>query len=186
MVGGGYKRLAQISADKPTKACDQALKKIETAYRHAWQLYKNDPYPLTNVLVARILRLLRNNDPEEVKESLPELVELKAEAVRLAEQGKLNSPDDFWASVGRTDANLIGYLLDCVQPDSTALTEALFDGLVKDYGATWRRYGSARELNSVIDHYAFLNTVLRGVETHKNLSGFLGKTLLSLISMTES
>lgn len=186
MVGGGYKRLAQISSGKPTKACEQALKKMETAYRHAWRLADQDPYPLTNVLVARILRLLRTNDPDEIKGELPELIELKEEALRLAELQKLKSPDDFWASVGGTDANLTGCLLDYVHSDPTSLREELFEGLVRDYATTWRRYGSARELNSIIEHYAFLSTVLRGVENHKNLAGILGKTLLSLTSMTES
>jgi hypothetical protein len=185
MVGSGYKRLAQISGAKPTKACEQALKKMENAYKQAWKLAKENPYPLINALVAKVIRLLRTNDSEEIKNALPELTELTTQAIRLAEIEKLNAQDDFWASIGSTDANLIDYLVSYMQSGSKNFNEERFDELTSAYTMTWRRYGSAREFNSVIEHYAFLSATLKGIEPHKKLSSSLLKILSSLHSISE-
>ena len=185
MVGSGYKRLAQISSDKPSKACDQALKKMEIAYKHAWELAKDNPYPLTNYLTARVTRLLRAGDLEESANALPELLELTEQAARLAEIEQRNAPDDFWASIGGTDVNLIGYLLGYLQANSQDQTADKFDGLVDDYTVTWRRYGSARELYSVIEHYDFLAAVLKSAEPHRDLADSLAKILSALNSISQ-
>ena len=184
MVGSGYKRLAQISSHDPSDICNQALEKMETAYKHAWDLEKDNIYPLTNVLVAKVIRLLRANNPDEIKSALPGLADLVKEAAGLAKIG-MNASDDFWINIGGTDVTLINYLVDYIQSDPKELREELFDGLVKDYKRTWRRYGSARELNSVIEQYAFLAAVLKGIESHKDLTNVLLKILASLNSISE-
>ena len=60
------------------------------------------------------------------------------------------------------------------------LSEARASRLAGEYRATWRRYGSARELNSTIENYAFLSSVLKGLEARKDLSEFLVKITLAL------
>jgi hypothetical protein len=72
-----------------------------------------------------------------------------------------------------------------MEAGSEALSEERFDGLFEEYKSTWNRFGSARELNSVIEHYAFLAAVLKGIEPHQNLSGYLDKTLSLLRSIFE-
>lgn len=185
MVGSGYKRLAQISSGKAPKACDLALKEMEGAYDYARASSDDDPYPLTNALVAKVVRLLRSGNAEEIKTMLPALVELKDEATRLAEIEKSNSTDDFWASIATTDVNLVAHMLNYMKSPK-AIDEAQFDELANEYKETWVRYGSARELNSIIDHYAFLTTMLEESQEHKKLADCLSKVLLSLRSLAES
>jgi tetratricopeptide (TPR) repeat protein len=185
MVGSGYKRLACISAGRPSRACDLALEKMESAYRHAWDLAPHDPYPLANFLAAEITRLLRSNDPEGIKKSLPALSEGASMAARLAESARLDSPDDFWASIGATDASLTSTLVDYLRSGAKALEEERFDGLVSEYTRSWKRFGSARELNSVVEHYAFLTAVLKDASAHARLCGRLEKMLLTLSSLAE-
>jgi hypothetical protein len=185
MVGGGYKRLAQISSSKSPKACDMALKEMEAAYDCARASSEEDPYPLTNALVAKAIRLLRSGNPEEVKAALPALFKLKEEAARLAEIAKSKSQDDFWASIGTTDVDLVAHVLNYMK-NPKSLNEAQFDELSNEYKETWVRYGSARELNSIIDHYAFLTMMLEGSQEHKKLADDLSKVLLSLQSLAES
>ena len=185
MIGSGYKRLAQLSSCKSSKACNLALEKMESAYRRAWELAWDSTYPLTNVLTAKVTRLLRENDPDQIKKSLPELVELTAEAVKQAEIEKEKFPGDFWASIAVTDVNLIGTVVNYLQSGPKVLGEAWFDSLVREYITIWRRYGSIRELNSVIEHYAFLSAVLKGSRAHKRLTDPLTKivSLLNSISV---
>jgi hypothetical protein len=185
MVGGGYKRLAQLSSGKSSRACDLALKEMETAYDRAWESAKDDTYPLTNALVAKVIRILRSIDPEESRKKLPELIELKIEAARLAEAFKAKNQDDFWASISVTDVNLVAHLLDHIKAPSKKINEAHFDHLVEEYKETWSRYGSARELNSVIEQYAFLAAVLQGIESRKTLSDLVTKVLSLLNSIPE-
>jgi hypothetical protein len=59
---------------------------------------------LQNISNNPLLAAAAMDDPEERKNALPELVELAAWAVRLAEKEKTKSPDDFWAGVGSADA----------------------------------------------------------------------------------
>jgi CHAT domain-containing protein/pimeloyl-ACP methyl ester carboxylesterase len=185
MIGSGYKRLAQISSSKSSKTCDQALAKMESAYRQAWTLTWDNAYPLTNVLAAKVARLLRETEPDKLKNSLPELVELTTEAARLAEIEKQKYPADFWASIGVTDVNLISYIVNYMQAGPRALSEELFHGLLSDYIMTWRRYGSARELHSIIGHYSFLSAALSGIEKHKRLASFLTGIVSSLKIISE-
>ncbi|HET9587352.1 MAG TPA: CHAT domain-containing protein [Anaerolineales bacterium] len=186
MVGSGYKRLARISSENSPDVCDLALKNMESAYKQAWDLAATKtPYPLTNHLTAKIARLLRANDPDETQKAFPLLADLARESARLAELEKLHAPDDFWAGIGGTDANLVGHLVDYVQSGSNGFGEELLEDLIKDYTTIWRRYGSARELNSVIENYAFLAAVLKATERHKDLSDFLLRISSSLNSISE-
>jgi hypothetical protein len=185
MVGSGYKRLALISCDKSPEECERALQKMEEAYKKAWELAPHDPYPLTNYLAARVIRLLRAGDPEATKSALPVLGEHAAQAAKLADKQKISSPDDFWASVGSADASLISYLVDYLSSSPKDLREAFFDELASAYTTTWRRYGSARELNSVIEQYAFLSAILKGIRRHKKLASNLTKILSELEEIAE-
>ena len=185
MVGSGYKRLAQLASGRSSRACDLALKEMETAYDRAWESAKDDTYPLTNALVAKVIRILRSSDSEESRKKLPELIELQIEAARLAEAFKAKYQDDFWASISVTDVNLVAHLLDHIKAPSKKINEAHFDHLVEEYKETWMRFGSARELNSVIEQYAFLAAVLQGIEPRKTLSDLLTKVLSLLNSIPE-
>jgi CHAT domain-containing protein/pimeloyl-ACP methyl ester carboxylesterase len=185
MVGSGYKRLAHISCDKPSKVCDHALENMEAAYRQAWEPKGDKTYPLANLLVAQIARLLRANDSDGINQSLSNLVELTEKAARLAEFDQVHSPGDFWAATGVTDVKLIDILVKYMRGGSEDFSDEIFDGLVREYETAWRRYGSARELNSIIGQYAFLAAVLKGVEAPPTLSGSLEKTLSSLHSIAD-
>jgi hypothetical protein len=183
MIGSGYKRLAQIASDAPSEDCDRALKEMEAAYKKAWETSRStqeDPYPLTNYLVARVIRLLRAGDVDEYKASLDELRGQAAEVARLAEADRISSPADFWATIEGTDAALVGYLVDYLPSGSKDLREELFTALADDYATSWRRYGSARELSSIIEQYVFLAAVLKGIKRHRKLSGFLAKIVSAL------
>jgi tetratricopeptide (TPR) repeat protein len=179
MVGGGHKRLAQISSGREPELCDKALAEMEKAYQKAWDLtVKNaqeNPYPLTNLLIAQVTRLLRADDPQRVKENLPELIQRSEKAAMLAEIERAKAPGDFWASIAVTDANLVQAMLNSSKPGSKTPGEEVFDGLAGGYLSTWRRHGSARELHSIIEHYAFLAGVLQGIKARKKLSGYLEK-----------
>jgi hypothetical protein len=185
LVGSGYKRLARISSGGPSDACEQALEKMEAAYKRAWELDKDTPYPLTNALTAQAARLLRAGDAEAIKAALPDLLERTKQATKLAEIEKANSPDDFWASIGSTDAALLDTLVIALKSGSKGLSAEHFETLLAEYKQTWARYGSARELNSVIEHFAFLAAVLKGIKRHQVLSGHIGKTLSSLHAVFE-
>lgn len=185
MIGSGYKRLAQISSDKPSNVCDSALHDMEDFYRRAWEQAQNNPYPLTNTLTAKIAQLLRSKEHENIKNNLPKIKELKDEVEKLAEKDKINSPDDFWATIGVTDVKLLAYLLEYLQGNEKIFTEKVHNELVKEYRIAWKQYGSARELNSVIEHYSFLVAVLNKAGLHDNLRSILEKILLSLKTMSE-
>ena len=185
LVGSSYKRLAQISGSRSPEAADFALQKMEEAYEQAGGPEKDSLYPLTNLLAARLLRLLRTNDPDVIKKALPELKSLAEKAIKMAETEKRKSSDDFWASIGNADAILIGLLVKYLESRWKKLREEQFDELAQDYKSTWRRYGSARELNSVIDQYALLAAALGGIDAHKKLAVQLGKILESLKSIAE-
>jgi pimeloyl-ACP methyl ester carboxylesterase len=188
MIGSGYKRLAQIASDAPSEDCDRALTEMEAAYKKAWETSRStqeDPYPLTNYLVARVIRLLRAGDVDEYKASLDELRSQAAEVARLAEADRISSPGDFWATIEGTDAALVGYLVDYLPSGSKDLREELFSALAEEYATSWRRYGSARELSSIIEQYVFLTAVLKGIKRHRKLSGFLAKIVSALDEVSE-
>ena len=185
LVGSGYKRLALLSSSKSSKACDLALKEMETAYDSARECAPDNTYPLTNALVAKVIRLLRASDPEEVKARLPELIKLTEAAASLAEKKRDISQDDFWASIGVIDVSMISHLLKYIKSGHKAIDEKLIDELVEEYQDTWIRYGSARELNSVIEQYTFLIAALEGIDRHKKLVDSLAKMLSKLNSIPE-
>jgi hypothetical protein len=164
ILGGAYKRLARISSEQEPEVCNKALKEMESAYEKAWELAipRKKGYPLTNHLAARIARLLRASQPDH-KKAVPAALEKRAtEATSLAETERQKARDDFWAGIGFADAKLIGDLVRSLRSPSKTLSEAEVSELIDEYTNTWRRYGSARELNSVIEHYAFLAAVLKG------------------------
>jgi hypothetical protein len=187
MVGSGYKRLAQISSSRSVKACDEALKEMEIAYEHARASAEEDPYPLTNALVAKVILLLRSRDLEkmEPQNNLTDLFKLKEEAAGLADIARGKSPDDFWASIGVTDVRLVAYMLDYLRDGPKKIDDTLPGSLVEEYRETWNRFGSAREFNSVIEQYAFLLAMLNGIEQHKIFAGSLTEILSSLNSIVD-
>ena len=184
VVGSGYKRLAQLSRGKSVKTFEMALKEMEAAYDRARECAADDAYPLTNALVAKLVRAVRAGDPEELKNRLPEWEKLTETAAKLAEMRKVNAPDDFWASIGTTDVRLIERMLAYVKASSKNGGKPKLEELVDEYKQTWIRYGSARELNSVIEQYAFLVAVLEGIEQHQQLADSLREILSSLNSIS--
>jgi hypothetical protein len=116
---------------------------------------------------------------------LPEIEALVEDAQEIAEKEALVSPDDFWAKIAVTDAKLVGYLHENLRGKQGTFTENIRDGLVREYEDAWRQYGSARELNSIIEHYTFLVATIRSSDAHKDLCNALEKILNSLRSMSE-
>jgi len=189
MIGSGYKRLAQIASSKPSRVCNAALKHMEKYYHQAWDRMPDqvakDPYPLVNALVARIALLLRSNDEEKAKKEFPELTKQLEEAKQFADEVKEMEPEDFWAAIGQADLKLLGNLVDYLSPKKTGLSDKVYDELVRDYRIAWKQYGSQRELNSVIEHYAFLVAVLKAFDPDDNLCGVLENIFSTLRSMSE-
>ena len=184
LIGSGYKRLAGIASTRNSNVCDKALKDMDEFYSRARKVkVREGAYPLTNALTARILQMLRTSDLDRSK--LPEIKELKVEAENLAEKDALNSLDDFWAKIGVTDAKLLNYLYKYLNSKKEVFSNKIHIELVEDYRNAWRQYGSARQLNSIIDHYSFLVAVLEKFEAHENLHNALEKILNSLNSMVE-
>jgi len=189
MVGSGYKRLAQITSSKPSNVCNKALEQMEDYYRQAWKKIPDkspkDPYPLTNALAARTVLLLRLGDAQKVKEELPKLRNQKEQAQGFAEALQKVRPEDFWAAIGVTDLKLLGYLIDYLG-HKERLSEQVHKELLEDYQKAWKQYGSQRELNSVIEHYAFLVAVLQDCSPKDEVCGVLQKLHNELRSMSEA
>jgi tetratricopeptide (TPR) repeat protein len=184
MIGSGYKRLAQISKGRSPKALEEALNEMKVAYESAWEKAPDDPYPLTNTLVAKVILLLRSSDSDDIHNKLQDLLKDEEQATRLAGIARDNSPDDFWACIATTDVSLVAHMLDYIESGSTEVDQAPFDKLVEEYRETWNRFGSVRELNSVIDQYGFLLAMLNGIERHKSLADALTKIRSSLNSFS--
>ena len=165
MVGSGYKRLAQISSDINAKDCTLALKEMENYYYLASQT-KEEVYPLANALTATLVQILRASSPNLSK--LPEIKKQIDLAEALARKNQLYFPDDFWAAVGVTDVKLLIYLYEYLNGKQKNFSEKIHDDLVREYRTAWRQYGSARELNSLIESYAFLAAVLKRLDASKN------------------
>jgi hypothetical protein len=165
MVGSGYKRLAQISSDINAKDCTLALKEMENYYNLAWQS-KEGVYPLANALTATLVQILRASSP-----TLSKLSEIRKQidlAEDLARKNQLYFPDDFWAATGVTDVKLLNHLYDYLNSKQKNFSEEIHDNLVREYRTAWSQYGSARELNSIIESYAFLVAVLKRLDANKN------------------
>jgi hypothetical protein len=180
MIGGGHKRLAQISAEINAKACNAALEDMEQAYGKARKLQES-AYPRNNELSAKLMRSLRAGKP--TAERLAELKALMETAVAQAKKEAQGSPDDFWAKTAVTDATLLEHLHKFLGGRQNSLNEKIIDELVKDYKTAWRQFGSARELNSIIENYAFLAAVLKNIDKNRSLFEALEKILNSLKSM---
>jgi tetratricopeptide (TPR) repeat protein len=184
MIGSGYKRLALISRGRSQKALEEALNEMEAAYDNAWANAPENPYPLTNALVAKVILLLRSSDSEDIHNKLTDLFKLEEQAIRLAGMARDNAPDDFWACIATTDVSLVAHILDYIEAGSKDLDQVLYDKLVEEYRETWNRFGSVRELNSVVEQYAFLLAMLSGIEQHKSLADALTKIGSSLNSFS--
>lgn len=179
MVGSGYKRLALITAERSQKACDSALKKMESAYWKAWKK-TDDTYPLRNYLAAAIIQMLRSGvQSKDRLADLRRLIDMDRES---AAKNKLTSPDDFWANVGVAEAHLVDHLHQYLSGKPRSFTEEVSRGLVNEYRDAWRQYGSARELNSILEHYTFLAAVIK---KNADLSREIEKMAGALKSMYE-
>ena len=187
MIGGGYKRLARLSSERSSADSVAALNKMEEYYDLAWNK-KKAVYPLTNLIVAKIVRALWNGKPGP--KQLAEMEAQIKEARRMAIAEQENSPDDFWASIGSTDVKMLEHLLKYLKGPQKSFKEEVHDEVVEEYKRAWGQYGSAREINSVIEHYAFLLAVIKGPDSQKNkhqdLRSVLEKILNSLTAIYEN
>jgi hypothetical protein len=183
MVGSGYKRLAQISSEVNAKDCTLALKEMENYYDLAWQS-KEDVYPLANALTATLVQILRSSSPDLSK--LPEIRKQIDLAENLARKNQLNFPDDFWAATGAADIKLLVYLYDYLNGKQKDFSEKIHDDLVEEYRIAWGQYGSARELNSIIESYAFLVAVLKRLDANKNAHENVCKVLKKISNSLKS
>ena len=185
LVAGGYKRLARLLSATSSKDSVAALNNMEDYYDRAWKK-KEEVYSLTNLVVAKIIRALSTGKPG-VKQ-LAKIEEQIKEARRLAVAEQEKSPDDFWAAIGLTDIKMLEYLLNYLK-GRQKFSETIHDELVKEYQQAWGQYGSAREINSVIEHYAFLSAVITkpdsGKNSHKDLHSVLDKIRDSLLTTYE-
>ncbi len=180
IIGGGYKRLAKISAAKDKKGCDAALKQMEMAYRNAAMEDKSS-YPLTNALTANILQTLRVGRSDKGK--LEQLQLDMENAVVQANKASEELQDDFWAKTAITDVRLLQHLLKFIGGRQKTLNDKMFDELANEYRTAWRQFGSLRELNSIIGHYSFLVAVLQPIKAQEPLCKMLQKILDTLNSL---
>jgi tetratricopeptide (TPR) repeat protein len=180
LIGSAHKRLALISANQEPDVCEQALEDMDVAYCRAWEMGgRKKLYPLTNHLTATLVRQLRSGTVLDGK--IPsELLNLAAQAKKLAENDRLNARDEFWAGIGYTDVKVLEYLIDSLRPDGRGLSEERVKNLLDEYMSTWKRYGSPREMNSIIENYHFLTKVLHGKDVSKQLEDI--GTELSLLT----
>ena len=163
MVGSGYKRLAQLSGARNAKYCTSALREMEKYYYRAWEM-SYDAYPLTNALTTTIVQMLRAR-VIDISE-LPDLKKQIDDAEKLARKNRALFPDDFWAATGVTDIKMLRYLYEYLKNKKQDF-ETIHDELVEEYKTSWKQYGSARELNSIIEHYAFLAAVIERLDAKK-------------------
>lgn len=158
IIGSAYKRLSQISAgSKDQKACNDALQQMETAYRAASE-YDKSSYPLTNALTANIVRRLRAGKPD--RGNLTALKSEVANAVALAKKEAQAAGDSFWAKTAGANTLLMDYLCKLASGKLKSFDEKIKNELVKEYAQAWKHFGSARELNSIIEQYDFLASVI--------------------------
>jgi hypothetical protein len=130
-----------------------------------------------------IVQLLRTGDRYQGR--ISEIKKFIDNARAIAEKEKLNSPDDFWAKIGVTEVDLVEHLHGRLGEKPRRSSQKLPDGILAGYATAWKQYGSARELNSIIEHYAFLVKVLKGTEPQKDLCEELERVLDSLRYMYE-
>jgi hypothetical protein len=186
MIGSGYKRLAQISSGRAAKDCTSALKEMEKYYDLAWnrneQVYPL-AYPLANALTATIVQMLRASALDISK--LPAIRKQIQDVEDLANKDQLYASDDFWAATGLTDVKLLLHLYDYMKGKKKVVGQKIHDDLVREYKTAWEQYGSARELNSIIEHYAFLAAIIKKSNAHEDLRSVLEKILASLKSTYE-
>lgn len=183
MIGSGYKRLAQISSDINAKDCTSALKEMENYYDLAWQ-YKGELYPLANALTATLVQMLRAGSPDRRK--LPGIKKQIDVAEDLARKNQLHFPDDFWAATGVTDVKLLIHLYEYLNGKKKNFGEEIHAELVKEYRTAWKQYGSARELNSIIESYAFLTAVITRLESGKNVHDNVCRVVKSISDSLKS
>ena len=106
-------------------------------------------------------------------------------AKKFSEKKKLASADDFWARTGLVEVDLVVHIHVYLSGRRKTFSEKIHDELIREYQSAWKQYGSARQLNSIIEHYAFLVAVLRKNEEHASLCGELERILNSLKAMFE-
>jgi len=147
LIGSAYKRLAQISSGAER---DEALAKMYSFYHEAWELSGDDPYPLTNALVAEILRYWIG----ELAKRSQELESKFETALSLARARHEEHPTDFWAAIGRADTLMARHLLE-------GELKKHQEQLLEQYKLAWKHFGSPRQLRSVIEQLEFLITVLK-------------------------
>jgi hypothetical protein len=142
---------------------------------------------LTNSLTASIARGLRGRKPDQ--RALEQLKTEVEAAVQQAEKESLGSGDDFWAKTADPDARLVAYLLKFLaggrEISGDKIHNKIQEELLHKYLTAWKQFGSARELNSIIEHYAFLAAVLGTSKSNKKLGTVLEKIVGSLKSKYE-
>ncbi|HUG34597.1 MAG TPA: hypothetical protein VMJ90_07495, partial [Anaerolineales bacterium] len=84
-----------------------------------------------------------------------------ANLMALTEEEMQGSRDNFWTKTARINADLLVYLLNLLGGKVRTFDENVQIELVTRYADSWKQFGSARELNSVIEQYSFLAAVLR-------------------------
>jgi len=151
ILGSAFKRLAQISAGKQRI---DALSKMQSAYDTACMI-KLGQYPFVNRLLAKIVKLWLAAPKGKQPRWDAALKDEVDQAQTLAHLERL-AGNDFWSAIGVPDAKLAEQI--CVgEMDASAMEE-----IEKEYAEAWKRFGSKRELGSVIEHLEFLIQVLGG------------------------
>ncbi|HKY55847.1 MAG TPA: tetratricopeptide repeat-containing protein, partial [Anaerolineales bacterium] len=186
IVGSGYKRLARISSGVSVKDCTLALKEMENYYNQAWERKEDGhpvAYPLVNALSTTIVQMLRAGVLDRNK--LADIKKRIDEAEKLIRKEQMNSPDNFWSAIGVTDIKLLQHLYEYMKGKRKVFSETIHDELVKEYRTAWKQYGSARELNSIVEHYAFLAAVIAKPNEHETVCKVLKEISDSLKSTYE-
>ena len=103
LIGSAYKRCAQISRRKRRR---EALVKMESYYRRAWELKKSNTYPLLNMLIVQGVRYWNGI----IDKYPPDWEDQLKTAQEMALQQKEANPENFWLAIGVADYKLTDYL----------------------------------------------------------------------------
>jgi hypothetical protein len=153
LLGGAYKRLAQVEAEGPQRL--EALVNMAEHYRLAYQR-RHDAYACTNWLAGALLTAQRGESPLSV--DLPAMQQALDGLLRELAQRNASDPN-FWDSASLADLQLIKLLSQpaaAPRKRGEAATPPPGIAVLHAYRDAIARGASPREVSSVAENIAFL------------------------------
>jgi len=143
LLGSAYKSLGELER-KRNKLKIRNLEKIAESYRKAYEISKDDAYPLTNWLTAA-LAIGKRPSTKEVGAYLDKAIGYLHE--------NLKSKKDFWTYAMLVDCDVIRHLYRRDLKDHRGK-------LAKRYKEAWKLGGSPRQIDSVYNQFKFQIRIL--------------------------